>query len=90
MALAAACLLPLAFLNLPIQEEGIVGAISRAIGGLFGLSSQVTCLLLSVPMAILLATLGLSLWCFRWIQRRTKEAGSERFQESARNRKVSV
>lgn len=73
MVLAAACVLPLAFLNLPVREKGIVGAILHKAGDLLGLSSQLTCLVLFLPFLILLLTMTFNLWLFRWLGQSSRE-----------------
>jgi hypothetical protein len=65
MVLVAACVLPLVFLNLPVREKGIVGAILHKAGDLLGLSSQLTCSALS--LLILLLTMTFNLWLFLWL-----------------------
>jgi hypothetical protein len=73
MVLAAACVLPLVFLDLPIQDEGVVGAVSTELGQRLGLSSQLTCLILALPILIMLLTVGLSLWWVRRVGYHAKE-----------------
>jgi hypothetical protein len=73
MALVAACLLPLVFLRLPVEEEGVIGAIVTRVGEWPGLSSQVTCLVLALPISSLLVALGATWWWYRRIRRRAKE-----------------
>jgi hypothetical protein len=81
MALAAACLLPLVFLNLSIEQEGVVGAILTGLGEWLGLSRQVTCLVLALPIPILLLVLSLNLWWFRRIRRASEKARSHKGNE---------
>ena len=69
MALAAACVLPLVFLELPVQEEGVIGAILGEVGRLLGLSSQASCLLIGLPIPVLCLVMGLSLWLYRRLGR---------------------
>jgi len=66
----AACVLPLVFLNLPVKEEGVLGAVLTQVGEWLGLSSQATCLVLGLPCPIVLFTLGLNLWLYRWLRQR--------------------
>jgi hypothetical protein len=73
MAVVAACLLPLVFVRLPVQEEGVIGAVVSKVGEWLGLSSQVACLVLVLPIPILLVTLGANWWWYRRIRRRAKE-----------------
>ena len=73
MLVVAACALPLVFLNLPVQEEGVFGAILTQVGEWLGLSNQATCLILGTPCPILLITLGLNLWLYRWLQQRRRD-----------------
>jgi hypothetical protein len=73
MILAAACVLPLVFLKLPFQDEGVVGAISTELGQRLGLSSQLACLVLALPILIMLLTVGLSLWWVRRVGYHAKE-----------------
>lgn len=79
MALAAACVLPLVFLNLP--AEGVVGAILTKVGEWLGLSGEVTCLVLALPIPILLLTLGFNLWWFRRARPVREEAGRRKGNE---------
>jgi hypothetical protein len=73
MVLAAACVLPLAFLKLPVREEGVGGAILTEVGRWLGISSQAVCLTLSLPIPILALTLGLNLWLLRRFGRRGED-----------------
>ncbi len=73
MLVVAACVLPLVFLNLPIKEEGVLGAVLTHVGEWWGLSSRATCLVLASPCPILLFTLGLNLWLYRWLRQRRGE-----------------
>lgn len=73
MLVVAACVLPLAFLNLPVAREGVVGAILTKVGEWLGLSSQTTYLAFGLPCPILLFTLGLSLWLYRWLVQRRRD-----------------
>jgi hypothetical protein len=73
MALVAACLLPLVFLRLPVEEEGVIGAIVTRVGEWPGLSSQVTCLVLALPISSLLVALGATWWWYRRIRQRAKK-----------------
>jgi hypothetical protein len=72
VVIAAACVLPLAFLNLTIGEEGIVGAIMGEVGAWLGMSRQAVCLILGLPLPILILTLSLNLGLYRWLQRQSK------------------
>ena len=72
MAVAAACVLPLAFVNLPVREEGVVGAILSEVGRWLGLSSQAVCLVLVLPILILLLALSANLWLYRWLRQRSR------------------
>lgn len=65
MALAAACVLPLAFLDLPIQEKGLVVAILERMGESQGSSSVIICLGLILPLPSLLLGVVFCLWLFR-------------------------
>lgn len=67
MALAAACVLPLLFLNLPVREKGIVGAIVHEAGDLLGSTSQLIGLVLILSPLILLLTMTFNLWLYRWL-----------------------
>jgi hypothetical protein len=73
MALAAACVLPLAFLKLPVREEGVVGATLTEVGRWLGISSQAACLILALPIPILVLTLGLNLWLVRRVGQRKRD-----------------
>jgi hypothetical protein len=73
MLVVAACVLPLVFLNLPVKEEGVFGAILTQVGEWLGLSSQATCLIVGLPWPILLFTLGLNLWLVRWFRQRRRD-----------------
>jgi hypothetical protein len=70
MILAAACLLPLLFVRLPVAEEGALGALLAGVSRWLGLSAQATCLVLALPLPILLLTAGLNLWLYRRARRR--------------------
>jgi hypothetical protein len=70
MVLVAACVLPLAFVDLPVGEEGVVDAVSTQVGGWLGLSGQATCLAFGLPCPILLFAVGLNLWLYRWLRQR--------------------
>jgi hypothetical protein len=72
MVVAAACVLPLAFVNLPVREEGVVGAILSEVGRWLGLSSQAVCLVLALPIPILLLALSANLWLYRWLRQRSR------------------
>lgn len=65
MALAAACVLPMAFLNLPPGEKGIAGTVLTKAG-------EWACLVLVLSILIILFTLGLNLWLYRWLQQSAK------------------
>lgn len=73
MVVVAACVLPLVFVNLPVREEGAFGAILTQVGEWLGLSRQATCLILGFPCPILLFTLGLNLWLYRWFRHRRRD-----------------
>lgn len=73
MALAASCVLPLAFLKLPVREEGVVGAVWTEVGRWVGISNQAACLLLALPIPILALALGLNLWLVRRLAQRRKD-----------------
>ena len=77
MALAAACLLPLAFLNLPVQGEGVVGAVLTEVGHWLGVSSRAAGLILGLSAPILLLTLAFNLWWFRRVRRRGEGSRAE-------------
>jgi hypothetical protein len=77
MALVAACVLPLVFVDLPVREEGIFEAIGAKVGGWMGLSSQMACVALVLPIPILLVTLGANLWWFRRMRRRARQTGDQ-------------
>jgi hypothetical protein len=81
VAVAAACVLPLVFLKLPVREEGVVGAIVSRLGDLLGLSSQVICLVLILPLPILFLTMGLNLLWFRRIRLKSEEARDRKVKE---------
>ena len=106
LALAVALLLPFLFLKLPLRGDGIAnrisaewmaampfpgtGTISKETGPLAGLSSQATCLLLALPIAMLLFAVGVTFW---WSQRiRHTEDGndSDRTHEPGNDSKVGV
>ena len=65
MALVAACILPLVFMNLPTGEGGIVAALLERVGDAGTSPSQILCLGLFLPAPILLLTLGLSIGIYR-------------------------
>jgi hypothetical protein len=73
MLMAAACVLPLVFLSLPVEKEGVVGAILARVDEWSGLSRQATCLVLGAPCPSLLLTLGLNLWLYRCLRQRPKD-----------------
>jgi hypothetical protein len=77
MAVVAACVLPLVFIELPRQQEGVIGAIVTKVGEWLGLSSQVACLVVALPIPILLVTLGANWWWFRRIRRRAKQTDDQ-------------
>ena len=70
MAVVAACVLPLAFLDLPIQEKGFLGAIGTKVGEWLGVSSQMACLVMVLPIPILMVTLGINWWWFRRMRKK--------------------
>jgi hypothetical protein len=72
MALAAACVLPLLFLRLPIEQEGAARVLAREVGRLSAPWAQVTCLVLALPIPILLLAFSLMLWWF--LRLRSQEA----------------
>jgi hypothetical protein len=73
MALVAACVLPLVFIKLPVQNEGAVEAVVAKVREWLGVSSQVAWLVVILPIPILLVTLGVNWWWFRRIRHRAKE-----------------
>jgi hypothetical protein len=77
MAVVAACVLPLVFIELPVQKEGIVSAIVTKVGEWLGLSSQAACLVVALPIPILLVTLGANWWWIRRIRRRAKQTDDQ-------------
>jgi hypothetical protein len=64
-ALAAVCVLPLAFLDLPIQEKGLVAAILESMGESQGSVSLILCLGLILPLPSLLLGVISCQWLFR-------------------------
>jgi hypothetical protein len=72
MALAAACVLLLLFLRLPIEQEGAARVLAREVGRLSAPWAQVTCLVLALPIPILLLAFSLMLWWF--LRLRSQEA----------------
>ncbi|MGD2205460.1 MAG: hypothetical protein PVH17_01660 [Anaerolineae bacterium] len=78
---AVVCVLPLALVKLSLQEEGVVSTLLTKVGTWLGLSSQVTCLLLLLPIPILMFTIGFNLWWFRRIRRRAEEAKNQTVHE---------
>lgn len=82
MALVAACVLPLVFLNLPVREEGFLGAVGTKVGGWLGVSSQVACLIVALPIPILIVTLGANWWWFGRMKKKARQT-----EDQASNRK---
>jgi hypothetical protein len=76
MALAAVCVVPLIFVELPIQETGIIKALWARAGDLLDLSRQATRLILALILPLLLLVVSLSVWWFRHIQRTWNEPRS--------------
>ncbi len=70
-AIAAACVLPLVFLNLPGLEVGISGSIKQEVGEVLSMSSQLICFGFALPLLILCLALVLSVW----LQRRLRKGG---------------
>lgn len=75
LAVVAACVLPLLFLNLPIGEGGITGAIQHGTGHLWESPTQIVYLGLLLPAPILLLTLFLTTWGYRVLQKRSTRQG---------------
>lgn len=75
MVLVAACVLPLVFVRLPVREEGVLGAILSEVERLLGLSSQVTCLVLVLPIPLFLLMLTINVWWFRRLRDRSEQKG---------------
>jgi len=67
MALAAACVLPLVFVNLPTGEGGIVARFLETVGDPGASSGEVICLGLFLPMPLLLLTMALSIGIYRLV-----------------------
>jgi hypothetical protein len=70
MVIAAACVLPLAFVDLLVGEEGIVGEILSKMETWLGTSRQGVCLILGLPCPILLLVIGLNLGLYYWLRGR--------------------
>ncbi len=77
MVVAAACVLPLVFLNPPARQEGVGGEILSKAGAWLGLSGQAVCLLVGLPLPILILMLGLNLGLYRWLRGRGVGGGTE-------------
>lgn len=92
MAVVAGCLLPLVILKLFVQEQGIAETISTEMVHLLGFLHEATWLLLVLPVATMLFTMGLGWRSYRRTQRGIEKAGSEVSQEAhrPRGRKVNV
>lgn len=73
MAVSAACVLPLVLTDLGNQRESMVGPVLAPFGGQAGPAAQAMCLMLVLPIPMVAFSLGLSLWWYRWGQRRRKE-----------------
>jgi hypothetical protein len=73
MAAVAACLVPLLFIQIPVQEEGVFRATLSWLATSLGMSTQATCLLLAVPIAVLFSVLGLNVWIFRRMRDGTRD-----------------
>jgi hypothetical protein len=72
MALAAACVLPLLFVNATVGEGGIVGALFERAQDPWTSSTGIMCLGLFLPIPILLLTLALGVGTYRWLQKSAK------------------
>ncbi|MGD8792882.1 MAG: hypothetical protein PVF47_10045 [Anaerolineae bacterium] len=77
MILAAACLLPLLFVGLPVGEKGALDAVLAGVGRWLDLPARATCLVLALPLPILLLTVGLNLWLYRRARRKQEGTSEE-------------
>jgi hypothetical protein len=68
-AIAMACVLPLAFVDLPVPGNKLPGAILERLANALSLSSQLTCMILALPVSILLLMLAVSLGLYGQIQK---------------------